>query len=139
VTIDWKKVAADAWSASGWKAAAIEYHRDCTGHPLIVELEPKRLKRLRELLKDSISLSRAYREISTRKDGGAPQTTVEALMLGLRDGVKALAESVVQRRLSELSDDQLIEVGNRLQRLKPEIARAWTAAEVETLFQARIT
>ena len=74
-----------------------------------------------------------------RRAHGAPQTTVEALMLGLRErGAKALSESVVQMRLSELSDDQVIEVGNRLQRLKPEIARAWTAAEVETLLQARI-
>src|SRR5215470_11144214 len=65
-----------------------------------------------------------------RRAHGAPQTTVEALMLGLRErGAKALSEPVVQRRLSELSDDQVIEVGNRLQRT--EIARAWTAAEVE--------
>ena len=74
-----------------------------------------------------------------RRAHGAPQTTVEALMLGLRErGAKALSESVVQRRLSELSDNQVIEVGHRLQRLRPEIARAWTAAEVEILFEARI-
>jgi len=53
-------------------------------------------------------------------------------------GTKALEESSTKRRLSELNDQQVIEVGNRLQRLRPEIARAWTAAEVETLLQARI-
>jgi hypothetical protein len=70
---------------------------------------------------------------------GAPKPTVEALMFDLRErGVKALEESATKRRLSELSDQQVIEVGNRLQRFKPEIARAWTAAEVETLFEARV-
>jgi hypothetical protein len=75
----------------------------------------------------------------TRRAHGAPQRTVEALMFSLRErGTKALQEPAVQRRLSELSNDQVIEVGNRLQRLRPEITRPWTAAEVETLFQARI-
>ena len=70
----------------------------------------------------------------------APQPTVEALMSSLRErGTKALEESSTKRRLSELNDQQVIEVGNRLQRLRPEIARAWNAAEVEILFQARIT
>jgi len=60
-------------------------------------------------------------------------------MFSLRErGTKALAEMDTKRRLSELSDQQVIEVGNRLQKLKPEIARAWTKAEVETLFQARV-
>jgi hypothetical protein len=70
---------------------------------------------------------------------GALQRTVEALVFGLRErGIKALEESATKRRLSEIGDDQVIEVGDRLQRLRPKIARAWTAAEVETLFQARI-
>jgi hypothetical protein len=67
-----------------------------------------------------------------------PQSTVEALMLGLRErGVQALKVPAVKQRLSELSDDQIIEVGNRLQRLKPEIARAWTADEVKQLLRSR--
>jgi len=74
----------------------------------------------------------------TRRAHGAPQRTVEALMFGLLErGIKALEESSTKRRLSELSDNQVIEVGNRLQRLKPEIAR-WTKEEVEILFQARV-
>jgi len=61
-------------------------------------------------------------------------------MSSLRErGTKALEESSAKRRLSELNDQQVIEVGNRLQRLRPEIARAWNAPEVEILFQARIT
>jgi DNA-binding transcriptional ArsR family regulator len=74
-----------------------------------------------------------------RRRHGAPQPTVEALMFSLRErGVKALEERDTKRRLYELSDQQVIEVGNRLQKLKPEIARKWTREEVNTLFQARI-
>jgi hypothetical protein len=69
----------------------------------------------------------------------APQPTVEALMFSLRErGTEALEEAATKRRLSELSDQQVIEVGNRLRRLKPEIARKWTREKVETLFQAKI-
>jgi hypothetical protein len=128
MTADWKQVAAGAWDSPGWKKAAAEYHRDRIGHPFIVKLEPERLKRLRELLKDSTSFSADYYEIAGR-DSGAPQQTVEALMLSLRSrGIKALEEAATRRRLSELSDQQVVEVGNRLQRLRPEIARACTAA-----------
>jgi hypothetical protein len=74
-----------------------------------------------------------------RRAYGAPQRTLEALMYSLRlRGTKALEESATKRWISELSDDQVIEGGDRLQRVRPEIARAWTAAEVETLLQARI-
>jgi hypothetical protein len=100
--------------------------------------EAEHLKRLRRLMDPATSLERAWDEIS-RKNGGAPQATVEALMFSLRSrSTKALLEPAVQRRLSKLSDRQVIEVGNRLQRLKPEIARAWSSAEVEILFEARI-
>jgi hypothetical protein len=68
---------------------------------------------------------------------GAPQPTVEALMMGLREGgTGALLEPKVARRLSELSEQQLHEVCGRLQRLKPQVARAWTAEEITTLLDA---
>lgn len=76
---------------------------------------------------------------SARRRNGAPQPTVEALMFDLRErGTKTLEESATRRRLAELSDQQVIEVGNRLQQLRPEIARKWTAEEVEILFQTRV-
>jgi hypothetical protein len=69
----------------------------------------------------------------------ALEVTIEALMFSLRSrGTKALEEPDTKRRLTELSDQQVVEVGNRLQRLRPDIARAWTTAEVEILFQARL-
>jgi hypothetical protein len=73
-----------------------------------------------------------------RRRHGAPQRTVEALMHGLRQrGTKALEESATKQRLFDLSEQQVIDVGNRLQQLKPEIAHKWTKEEVKTLFQAR--
>jgi hypothetical protein len=69
----------------------------------------------------------------------ALEVTVEALMWSLRErGTQALEELATKRRLSELSDRQVIEVGDRLQKLKPEIARAWSIEEVKLLLQARI-
>jgi hypothetical protein len=60
-------------------------------------------------------------------------------MWSLRErGTQALEELATKRRLSELSDRQVIEVGDRLQKLKPEIARAWSIEEVKLLLQARI-
>jgi hypothetical protein len=68
----------------------------------------------------------------------AAATTIEALMFSLRErGVRALDEPDTRRRLSELSDDQLAEVGTRLQRLKPEIARAWSDDEIKILVRTR--
>jgi hypothetical protein len=139
VMTDWRKIAADAWDSPSWREAAEQYNHDRAGRPLIVEIEPERLKRLRDLLKDSTPLSRAYYEINSRRNGGSQQPTVEALMFSLRErGTRVLEEPATKRRLSELGEQLVIEVGNRLQRLRPEIARAWTAAEVEVLFQARV-
>lgn len=118
---DWKKIAQEAWY--GWREAAEQYHRDRAGRPLIAEIEHGRLKQLRDLLKDGTSLSRAYHEINTRRDGGAPQPTVEALMYSLRErGIKALEEVATKRRLSLLNEAQLRAVCQRVQNFKPEIA-----------------
>ena len=92
----------------------------------------------RELLDDSVSLAAAYYRIQQHHFAGrAAASTIEALMLGLRErSVAALKEAPVQQRLAALSEPQLHEVCERLQRLKPEIARAWTAGEVVQLVEA---
>jgi hypothetical protein len=129
-----------SWNDESWKAAARAYHaaRRAPSTVLEVAIEPQRLRRLRRLLNDNISFERAWHELSTNHTKGrAAQSTVEALMYSLRErGVKALEESDTRRRLAQLDDEQLIEVGNRLQRLKPQIASAWTADEVKILIQA---
>jgi hypothetical protein len=83
------------------------------------------------------SLERAWSELNQWRRDGAPQTTVEALMLSLRDGVGALGRSATLRRLSELSEAQLREVAVRVQKFQPEIAQPWGSEDVEVLIAAR--
>jgi hypothetical protein len=121
---DWAGVAAGAWEAPSWKAAAREYHaaRERAGgrppQPSGVQLD--------------------------HGSGRAASMTVEALMMGLRErGIAALTEPKVRHRLSECDEQQVAEVGNRLQKLRPEVLRlgkgklhrGWTAEEVEVLLQ----
>jgi hypothetical protein len=92
------------------------------------------LARLRRQLADDISIT------ANHFKGRAAASTVEALMFSLRErGIPALDEPDTRRRLSQLNDSQLLEVAARLQKLKPEIARAWSADEVETLMHVRET
>jgi hypothetical protein len=64
---------------------------------------------------------------------GAAHSTVDALMYSLRRGIEAITEPDNQRRLAELSEDQLLAVCQRLQNFKPNIAPAWPPEEVEAL------
>ncbi len=63
----------------------------------------------------------------------AADSTIEALMLSLRRGVNALSEPKTLSRLSELTDQQLIEVMTGVQKFNPEIAPAWTTEQVKAL------
>ena len=91
------------------------------------------VERHRALLDDSVSIDRAYREINA--DRPTPQVTVEALMHELRKGIDALKGASARRRLSDdLSREQLVAVGDRLMKFKPNIAFAWKPEEVEALF-----
>jgi hypothetical protein len=131
---DWTGVAADAWSAPSWKTAAHEYHeaRDRSGD----KPQPPD-PQLLALLDPKVSLELAQRRLLERRRDGAAASTIEALVYSLPRGLDALAEPDAVRRLTELSDDQLLEVGERLRRFKPEIARAWSAEDVAVLMQLR--
>ena len=95
-------------------------------------LKNSNILRLRRLF-DSTSLEAAWTELTTSRDR-ATASTVEALMLGLRErGTEALTESAIQGRLSDLHEPQIHEVCERLQRLKSEIARAWMSDEITAL------
>ena len=128
-------MAAGTWGASSWKSAAREYHgaRQRSGGKPPQSPDPQLLA----LLDPKVSLEQAQRRLVERRRGEAAASTVEALVYSLRRGVDALAESDTARRLAELSDDQLLAVGERLRRLKPEIARAWSGDEVAVLMQLR--
>ena len=54
------------WDAPSWREAAAEYHRDRSGR-LAVEIEPKRLVRLRRFMAHGISLERVYDEIGCNR------------------------------------------------------------------------
>jgi hypothetical protein len=95
-----------------------------------------RIAWLRSLMADDVSLERAWHELNAAHfRGRAAQSTVEALMYSLRErGTNALDEPDTQRRIGELSEEQLHEVGARLQALK--IVRAWLAEDIERLVEA---
>jgi hypothetical protein len=69
---------------------------------------------------------------SAHTRGRAAAATVEALVYGLRDGIEKLNHDRL-RRLSELKEEQLRAVCERLQNFKPHIAPAWSPEEVEAL------
>src|SRR5262249_52108687 len=56
------------WDAPSWREAAVEYHRDRPGR-LAVEIQPKRLERLRRLSVDEISMDRAWHELRDCRKG----------------------------------------------------------------------
>jgi hypothetical protein len=132
---DWAALAADAWEAPSWKAAAQEFcdTRQRRGGKPPQPPDPQFLA----LLDPAISLEQAQRRLLEPRLGGAVASTVEALVYSLRRGADALADPDAVRRLAELSDNQLLEVGERLRKLKPKIARVWSADEVATLIQFR--
>jgi hypothetical protein len=100
----------------------------------VVQTGHEKLQWPRALMAPGVSLTRAYQGHFARS---AASSTIEALMLGLRErGTRALKEAPVQRRLTALSEAQLHEVARRLERSKSEIARAWTADEVVQLVEA---
>jgi hypothetical protein len=87
----------------------------------------------RELLDDSVSLAAAYYRIHQHHFAGrAAASTIEALMLGLRErGVAALKEAPVQQRLNALSPEQLHDVIARLIRLRPQYPKITDALLLE--------
>jgi hypothetical protein len=125
------------WAAPSWREAAIGYHKERDKRASTVSYTADEFRRRRAMMDDNISLERMWREFN-RTPGRAAKSTVDALMHSLCEhGTAALEETATRRRLHELSDNQLIEVSNRLQRLKPEIARAWTIDEIKGLVKLR--
>jgi hypothetical protein len=94
-------------------------------------VDARTLRARRLLADDDISYERAYYE--TLRDRSAPEAPIDALVYSLRRGINDLTSPDAKRRLSELSEDQLRAVCERLRNFKPEIAPAWTPEEVEAL------
>jgi hypothetical protein len=94
-------------------------------------VDARTLRARRLLADDDISYERPYYE--TLHDRSAPEATIVALVYSLRRGINELTSPDAKRRLSELSEDQLRAVCERLRNFKPEIAPAWMPEEVEAL------
>jgi hypothetical protein len=95
------------------------------------------IEQLRALMDDRLSLDRTYTTINNNH-GGAGAATVEALLFGLRErGIAPLKEPGLRARLAQVSNDQIVEAAERLQRLKPQIAQAWNDDQIDKLFEAR--
>jgi hypothetical protein len=115
MTADWK---ADAWHAPGWKQAAAEYHKSRAGRPLIVEIEPERLKRLRRLMQPGVSLEQAWNEINDPRNRPTPNVVVEAIMLAVRErGLAALKEPATVERLERCDASARAEINQRIEKL----------------------
>jgi hypothetical protein len=130
-------------------AGEMQMHADRQSRPFEIRLRPPRLDELcrelaagrqrenaeilraRRLLDEDFSLERAWSEINDAP-ARAAASTIEALMFSLRVGGAALACPHARRRLAELTE-ALHEVCARLQKIDPNIARAWTPVEVELL------
>lgn len=108
---DWEQVAQDAWNAPSWRKAAREHRRARAGHVLIVENSHEHLAQLRRLMSGSISLERAWDEISRaarQRYNEAPKATYDAVVYELRThGLRQLSKPNCQRRLADLLIRQL--------------------------------
>jgi hypothetical protein len=100
------------WRGDSWKQAAREYHEARGGRSFIVETDSGKLQRLRSLLQPDASLERVWNNLNQRDR--AAVTVVEALAYQLRDGVKALRDPSAQRRISKMSEQQMLAAAARL-------------------------
>jgi hypothetical protein len=127
-------LADDAWSAPGWRDAAVAYHN--RGNRVsVTSYTADELARLRGLMADDVTLERAWHEINHPADR-ATASTVEALMFSLRRGINELTQRSTLRRLSTLDEHQLEDLCLRVQAFQRRIAPAWSAADVHLLISA---
>jgi hypothetical protein len=107
------------WDSESWNKSAHSYHaaRRGTGAVLSVETEPEKLRRLRRLLADNVSLDRAYAEFN--KPLSTPKTTIEAILHCVRErGVAALKEPTNLERLTRCDAAAQAEISRRIAKLK---------------------
>jgi hypothetical protein len=108
------------WQGESWKKAAHWYHENRQGRTLIVELDPEKLKWLRRLLSNDVSLDTASRELNALVDNRpTPQATVEAIWYAVRErGLDALNEPVTRERLARCDAAALAQIDQRITRVK---------------------
>jgi hypothetical protein len=107
-----------SWSDQSWREAAEQYHRDRNGRPLIVEIDPKRLKQLRRLMRFGVSLEQAWNEINNPRNRLTPNVAVDAIMVAVRErGLVALKEPATVERLERCDAAARAEINQRIEKL----------------------
>jgi len=85
----------------------------------LVEIEPERLKFLRRLMSDDVSLERASADFNDPKNRPTPQTTIEAIVYVVRErGLAALREPATAERLERCDAQAKEEIERRIEGLK---------------------
>ncbi len=116
--IDWKEEAEKAWDSPSWKEAAEQYHRDRAGRPLMVEIEPERLKLLRRLMDPAFELSHAWAALNDPRSRPTPEATIKAVMQDVKElGLAALQEPAMKARLACCDDAARSEINRRIEKL----------------------
>jgi hypothetical protein len=141
----WREIAAEAWDGPSWKQAALGYHHARGERPLIVEIEPNHLKRLRQLMEPGVSLDAAWNELkrfARERYNEAPKATYDAAAYELRTyGLPQLSKLNCQRRLADLSIAQIKNLMASLQRCRgqyPNVSDELLATLAE-IYDARIS
>jgi hypothetical protein len=82
-----------------------------------------RMRRLRRPLSPDISFDRVWAELNDPNNWPTPRSTIEAIMLGVRErGVAALKEPDNRERLSRCDAAALNQIDKRVRKLLPESA-----------------
>lgn len=101
-----------------------------------VKRSPREARRRELMLNPAASLELLYNFVAKPPGSGAPEATVEALMIALRRGLVALDDSSNQRRLAMLDQRQLKQVMERLLNPGSKSGRkAWSADDVRVLLK----
>jgi hypothetical protein len=112
-TLQFKRPAQSKAESARW------YHENRQGRTLIVELAPEKLKQLRRLLSNDVSLDAAYRELNAPENWSTPQVTVEAIWYAVRErGLAGLNEPATRERLAQCDAAALAQIDQRISRLK---------------------
>lgn len=84
-------------------------------------IEPKRLKQLRRLMSNSVSLDTAWAELNDCRNRPTPKVTIEAVMHSVRErGLAALKEPANVERLSRCDAAAKAEIEQRIAKLRKD-------------------
>jgi len=110
------------WGSNSWREAAEQYHRDRAGWPLIVEIEPEKLKLLRRLMDPAFELSHVWATLNSPRTRPTPEATITAVMHAVRKrGLAALEEPATKARLAGCDAEARAEINRRIEKPEPQL------------------